>query len=48
MGGKHTAISIAHELCREYNIGCIVCGNKNIEMHHFPDKKKMCKCRSKR
>ena len=41
MGGKHTAISIAHELCKEYNIGCVVCGDTEIEMHHYPTKGQM-------
>jgi hypothetical protein len=45
MSGKHTAMSIAHELCREYNIGCVVCGDTDIEMHHYPSIGKMGKRR---
>jgi hypothetical protein len=41
MSGKHTAISIAHEMCIEYDIGCVVCGDTDIEMHHYPTKGQM-------
>jgi len=35
---KHTAMSIAHEICDEYNIGCVICGDRPIQLHHLPSK----------
>ncbi len=33
-----TQIGIGHDVINDYNIGCLCCGRKDIQLHHYPSK----------
>ena len=37
---KTTAIAIAHEICREIDACCVMCGETFTEIHHSPKRHK--------